>query len=302
MMSRYRKVDARVTGRHSLGETMAENSLLRVMTWNLWWRFGHWERRRDPIARILDATAPDIVGLQEVWGGSTENQAHILAETLGMHHLWCPSPAPEQFQRRAGDRTVVVGNAILSRWPVTRKSVCELPAGAGDAGRTALFALIDAPFGAVPVFTTQFSSAVGGSELRCKQVGALTQFIAEETRDCANSIVTGDLNAEPDSDEIRLLGGHQTAPPVPGMIFLDVWSFADPGARSCTWDRRNPAVFATGEPDARIDYIFLGLRTNSSLGPRVLSARLRGDEPVNGVWPSDHAAVVAEFEWRATAG
>jgi endonuclease/exonuclease/phosphatase family metal-dependent hydrolase len=271
------------------------------MTWNLWWRFGDWERRRDPIARILDAAAPDIAGLQEVWGGSTENQAHILAETLGMHHAWCASSAPEQFQRRAGDRTVVVGNAILSRWPIMRKSVCELPAGAGDAGRTALFALIDAPFGAVPVFTTHFSSAVGGSELRCKQVGALTQFIAEETSDCANSIVTGDLNAEPDSDEIRLFGSDQTAPPVPGMIFLDVWRFADLGARSWTWDRRNPAVFATGEPDARIDYIFLGHRTNSSLVPRVLKAWLTGNEPVNDVWPSDHAGVVAEVEWRAIA-
>jgi endonuclease/exonuclease/phosphatase family metal-dependent hydrolase len=172
------------------------------MTWNLWWRFGDWKRRHDPISRILDAAAPDIAGLQEVWGGLTANQAHILAETLGMHHAWCPSPAPEHFQRRTGDRTVVVGNAILSRWPITRKSVRELPAGAGDAGRTALFALIDAPFGAVPVCTTQFSSGVGRSELRCKQVRALTEFIAEETRDCANSILTGDLNAEGETRKV----------------------------------------------------------------------------------------------------
>jgi endonuclease/exonuclease/phosphatase family metal-dependent hydrolase len=66
-------------------------------------------------------------------------------------------------------------------------------------------------------------------------------------------ILTGDLNAEPDSDEVRLLSGHKTAPAVPGQVFVDAWLYADPSARGCTWDRTNPAVDATGEPNARID-------------------------------------------------
>jgi endonuclease/exonuclease/phosphatase family metal-dependent hydrolase len=108
-------------------------------------------------------------------------------------------------------------------------------------------------------------------------------------------VVTGDLNAEPDADEIRLLGGHKTAPVVPGLVLVDAWSYADPLASGWTWDRRNPYVAATGEPSARIDYVLVGLPTASGAG-RVQSVRLIGDRPVDGVWPSDHAGVLAELQ------
>jgi endonuclease/exonuclease/phosphatase family metal-dependent hydrolase len=275
--------------------------ILRVMTWNLWWRFGEWQRRQDGIIQLLRSSAPDIVGLQEVWATASENQAQILADILRMYVAWCPSPAPELFQRRLGDRGVVVGNAILSRWPITRTSKCVLPNGAGDTGRTALFALIATPSGAVPFFTTQFTSAIGHSAARCDQVRALARFVIDEIPESANPLVTGDFNAEPDSDEIRLLGGHKTPPPVPGLVLLDAWRYADPPTPGWTWDRLNPAVWSTGEPDARIDYIFLGYRLNNESAPRVRNAWLAGNEPVDGVWPSDHAAVVVELEMPGQA-
>jgi len=269
------------------------------MTWNLWWRFGDWQRRHKSIIRGLQGSAPDIVGLQEVWATATENQAQMLAEMLQMHVAWCPSPAPEHFQRRLGDRSVVVGNAILSRWPIARESTCVLPTGAGDAGRTALFALIAAPAGAVPFFTTQLTSGQGRSALRADQVRVLAQFVVDETPDRANPLVTGDFNAEPDSDEIRLLGGHKT-PPLRGLVLVDAWRYADPATPGCTWDRSNPAVLATGEPDARIDYVFLGYRMHNESALSVRSAWLAGDGPIDDVWPSDHAAVVVELEIAAT--
>jgi endonuclease/exonuclease/phosphatase family metal-dependent hydrolase len=108
-------------------------------------------------------------------------------------------------------------------------------------------------------------------------------------------VVTGDLNAEPDADELRLLGGHKTAPVVPGQILVDAWSYADPRTPGWTWDRRNPYVAATGEPSARIDYVLVGLPTASGAG-QVRSLRRIGDQPVNGVWPSDHAGVLAELQ------
>jgi endonuclease/exonuclease/phosphatase family metal-dependent hydrolase len=164
-----------------------------------------------------------------------------------------------------------------------------------------LSAVVETPMGTIPFVTTQLSSAVGQSALRCEQVRALTRFIADGTPVDANPILTGDFNAEPDSDEIRLLGGHKTAPPVPGLILIDAWLYADEAARPWTWDRRNPAVAATGEPNARIDYVFLGQRTANELTPRVRTASLAGNSPVDGVWPSDHAAVVAELTWSTPA-
>lgn len=137
--------------------------------------------------------------------------------------------------------------AILSRWPITRESTRVLPTGARDAGRTALFALIARPAGAVPFFTTQLTSAVALSALRSDQVRALVQFVLDEIPEDAIPLVTGDFNAEPDSDEIRLLG-HKTPPPLPGLVLLDAWRYADPATPGWTWDRLNPAVLARANP------------------------------------------------------
>jgi endonuclease/exonuclease/phosphatase family metal-dependent hydrolase len=41
---------------------------MRVMTWNLWWRFGgNWREREVGIISRLEEVQPDVVGLQEVW-------------------------------------------------------------------------------------------------------------------------------------------------------------------------------------------------------------------------------------------
>jgi endonuclease/exonuclease/phosphatase family metal-dependent hydrolase len=70
-----------------------------------------------------------------------------------------------------------IGNAILSRWPITKQTAQPLPAGAAD-GRTVLFARVQTPTGPVPFFTTQLTSTIGQSAVRCRQVAALCQFVA----------------------------------------------------------------------------------------------------------------------------
>ncbi|MDX2860114.1 endonuclease/exonuclease/phosphatase family protein, partial [Streptomyces scabiei] len=40
---------------------------MRVVTWNLWWRFGPWQERQKAILAVLRELRPDAVGLQEVW-------------------------------------------------------------------------------------------------------------------------------------------------------------------------------------------------------------------------------------------
>jgi endonuclease/exonuclease/phosphatase family metal-dependent hydrolase len=267
------------------------------MTWNLWWRFGDWKRREQRIARVVEETSPDLVGLQEVWATGDENQAEQLSAELELNWAWAPSPAPEHFQRRIDDPTMQVGNAVLSRWPIVSSVGRNLPSSGADEGRTALITVVDAPGGPVAFVTTQLAATVGGSALRCEQVRALIGHIVDEVPETAALVLTGDFNAEPDSDEIRLLGGHKTAPVAPGLILVDAWRYAEPDSRPWTWDRRNPAVLATGEPNARIDYIFVGYRS-STPALYVHRARLAGDAQSDGVWPSDHAAVVADLDHR----
>lgn len=107
-------------------------------------------------------------------------------------------------------------------------------------------------------------------------------------------IVTGDLNAVAESDEVRLLEGFLTEPAVPDLLLVDAWRYAAPGDRGITWSRGNPHAAVTGEPDARIDYVLVGTPRGAGAA-LVTGARVVGDRPVGGVWPADHAAVVADL-------
>jgi len=270
---------------------------MRVVTWNLWWRFGPWRERQKAILAVLRELRPDVVGLQEVWAADGENLAEWLAEELGLHWTWAPSPASERWQRRTGQPGVEVGNAVLSRWPVVERAVLRLPAPAElDDGRLALHARLDAPGHQLPFFTAHLTSPLDASAVRCGQVTALAEFVAAHRSGTDfPPVVTGDFNAPPDSDEIRLLGGTRTAPIVPGQVLFDTWDYADPTAPSATWDHSNPYVHPGLGPRTRVDYIFVGGPAGPAGIGTVQGVRRAGDGPVEGVWPTDHAAVVADL-------
>ncbi len=269
---------------------------MRVMTWNVWWRFGEWEQRREAILAELRRRRPDVVGLQEVWQADGENLAGWLAERLGMHWAWAEWERPERWHARLGAE-VGIGVAVLSRWPVLERAVVPLPGAEGaDDGRLALHALVDAPEHPVPFFTAHLEPAPDASALRCRQVAALAGFIAEHREASAfPPVSTGDFNAWPDSDEVRMFGGYKTAPPLPGHVMVDAWGeYADPSAPSATWDMANPQVAAGGGPNIRIDYVHVGLPGPGGLG-RVRAVERAGTAPIGGVWPSDHMAVLTDL-------
>jgi endonuclease/exonuclease/phosphatase family metal-dependent hydrolase len=269
---------------------------VRVLTWNLWWRFGDWAARQEAIEAVLRREQPDVCCLQEVWATPQDDLAGVLARRLGWHHAFAPSTRPGRWQARADQPGVTVGNAVLSRWPVTSVEHGPLPSGEGldeevpDEEGLALHAVVAAPGGAVPVSSVHLSSAPAHSAVRVAQVGHLARSVAARAGTGHPAVVAGDFNALPESDEVRLFEGLLTAPAVPGRVMVDAWRYADPGDAGPTWDRRNPHVLATGEPSARVDYVFV-----APAGPgagRVVSARVVGDRPEGGVWPSDHSAVL----------
>jgi endonuclease/exonuclease/phosphatase family metal-dependent hydrolase len=265
---------------------------MRVLTWNVWWRYGPWERRREAIAATLAEVRPDICGLQEVWGGPEENLAADLAGRLDMH--WCWAPATPGAG--GGGTGLFLGNAILSRWPIAEHAQARLPAAdLADERRVALHARIDAPGGALPMFTTHLTYGPGRSRVRTAQVRTLAAFVSGHAAGCPYPpVVTGDLNAEPGSDELRLLGGLLTEPAVPGLVLLDAWRYVDPGDPGFTWDQRNGYLARSVIPDSRIDYVLVGLPRRGR--GKVRSAALAGAAPVDDVWPSDHFAVVADLQ------
>lgn len=263
---------------------------MRVMTWNLWGRFGSWESRMEAIALTLADVQPDLCGLQEVWAVSGRNLTAEIAERLGMDWRW---EVAEGIDPEV-DEEARIGNAILSRWPIMATAGAGLSVADGDESRAILHALVDTPTGPLPIFTTHLTHHLGASQIRVVQVRQVAEFVALHAKDRRYPpVVTGDLNAEPTSDELRLLGGLLTAPSVARQVLIDAWRYADPADPGFTVDRSNGCRTAGIMPSSRIDYILVGL-PRRGLGC-VQSARL-GNAPVDGVWPSDHYAVVADLQ------
>jgi endonuclease/exonuclease/phosphatase family metal-dependent hydrolase len=269
---------------------------VRVATWNLWWRFGSWRERATAIRAVLQDARPDICALQEVWATPRRNFAAQLADELEMHWVWLRSPRPDRWHARQAGSSADVGHAILARWPIRERVELPLPAGGADGtSRNALSCVVESPDGGIPVTTTQLSSAPWDSAARCAQVRALVCFLADRAREPYPAVLVGDLNAEPDSDEIRLLCGHKTAPARERFVLVDAWRYASEDAVEWTWDRHNPNVAATMEPSSRIDYVLVGPPHDGRRG-HVRSIQRIGESPVRGVWPSDHAGLLAELE------
>lgn len=260
---------------------------LRVLTWNLWWRFGPWEQRQPAIARVLVDEAPDVVCLQEVWADGTAHQAELLAAPLGFH-----------VARTEGQPTdgPTLGNAVLSRWPVIEQREIALPRADGTPGhRRALVAWLDTPWGAWPVVSTHLEYRFDESDVRERQARSILELVAEVRGNPERDlpvIVAGDFNAVPDSDEIRLLTGRRAAP-VRNLVLSDCWEHVGEGA-GLTWRSDNPYQEASAWPDRRLDYVFVSWPRPKPVGNPVRTW-LAGVHAVDGVVPSDHAAVVVEL-------
>ena len=266
-----------------------------MLTWNLWAFAVDQPARHRRILEAVRSADPDIACFQEVRADAERDVGAELAADRSLHLARSDDLGVEWWRHRLADRSATVANAVVSRWPITRSVTVELPAGGRDEGRSALLVGIDAPTGPVLVVTTQLTSAPHRSAERCAQVRALAGEVERRRRPDELVVVTGDLNAEPDSDEVRLLCGHKTAPAVEGFVLLDAWRFADPADPGWTWDRRNPHVAVTGEPDARIDYVLLAPHRDLGI-PRVRRAGTMGGAERREGWASDHLGVLVDLD------
>lgn len=263
---------------------------LRLMTWNLWWRFGPWEQRRHAIVEVLRSTDADVVCLQEAWSESGGGDlAGWLAEELGFHAV---SSTP------IGRDGVGFTNAVLSRWPSERLADEALPRADGTPGhRRVVAASVDTPWGCWPVASTHLDHRFDDSAARQAQCHELLELAigwrGDPTVDLP-VVVGADLNAVPDSAEVRLLTGRE--PGVAGIVFSDCWEQVGRG-QGATWREENPYCADTAWPNRRIDYVLVSWPRPKPVGNPV-AVHLAGTDPVDvdgtEVWASDHAAVVAD--------
>ena len=76
--------------------------------------------------------------------------------------------------------------------------------------------------------------------------GLLSDVYASQD-DRSPLIVCGDFNADPGSDEMRMMTGRAAAP-VQGVSFYDAWDVAGQGGEGCTLQPHRAAELATPSP------------------------------------------------------
>ncbi len=262
---------------------------MRVLTMNVYGPANpDWDRRQRLIGRTLRALDPDVVALQEVPVDAPDALVSLLGDD---HHL-------THFSRRSDDG---VAGTLATRWP--HEVVEEIDLRISDRSRptlpwcAALLVELDTPVGRMLVTHHKPSWPFPFELEREEQAVLVASAIEERVGDRAiHAVVLGDFDATPDSASMQFWRGRR---PARGMsvCYQDAWEYAHPGEPGLTFDTANPLVMA-GEVSTAVSRKIDHVLVRSGLhGPtlQVVACRRVLDQPVDGVWASDHFGVLADL-------
>lgn len=280
---------------------------LRVATLNIWNKSGPWAERLPLIRKQLQELSPDVLGLQEVLRlipdekqppvpTPDNDQASEIADGLGYNIAY----------GIAADYSggLKFGNALLTRYKILDSRTFRLPGGDTGETRSLLYAVLETPWGRLPVFVTHLNWKLHHGVVRVKQAVYTAERIfvlAPVEADFLPPILMGDLNADPQTDEIRYLKGQHV---IDGrsVYFADAWEYAEDQGPGYTYARDNAYALTNGEPNRRIDYIFVRGPDKLMRG-QPSNVRRAFDQGVPGaqgtVWASDHYGVVCDLSVAA---
>jgi len=182
----------------------------------------------ERIARVIRSAEPDLVALQEVDRKATRtksiDQPAELSRLTGLAVVFGPN-----IPLQGGD----YGNAVLSRWPVSRSENHRLPNVDAGEQRGVLEVHVTPPGFAesIVLWATHFDHRGNDAERRAS-AAAIEALVAG--RPAMPALLAGDLNDVPASPTLTALGTH--------------------------WTRSNPTVLLTSpasKPSRQIDYVLV---------------------------------------------
>jgi endonuclease/exonuclease/phosphatase family metal-dependent hydrolase len=279
---------------------------MRVLTQNLWGDYyplegpgtgkarpgeepAAWSDRRAVLADGLRALDPDLAAFQEAISRNGYDQ---VADLLGPgYHL-----AHQSRQEADGS-----GVTLASRWPLGQVHEVDLQLTPRTKGflSVALVAEIEVP---PPIGPLLFVNHKPNFELHLEherglQAVATASFVerlvAERER---HVVVAGDFDATPDSASLRFWRGRQGLEGT-SVCYRDAWEHTHGDEPGHTFTPETPLVAEGTWPldrGRRIDYVLVRCAEH---GPSLdITACARTfEQPVDGVWGSDHFGVVADL-------
>jgi endonuclease/exonuclease/phosphatase family metal-dependent hydrolase len=269
---------------------------------NFWGIEAPLDRRLALASRQLAALAPDVVCLQEVRpldGRHGRTTADVIGDSLGMRVVHEPSMRWDDGAFGPGTPGGVEGLAILSRAAVLESRSLILPEARPTETRQLLSARLDVA-GGIWVHTTHLHYRLDDGLAREAQVVAIDEAIRRCGRAATDApqILCGDMNATPDSDEMRFLRGLHT---LAGRRthWQDAWIRMHGDAPGLTWCSENEHTrpLRSLDIDRRIDFVYVTSRKKDGRGTitscEVVLAE-RDGTGADAICASDHYAVCAD--------
>ena len=179
---------------HSVGEKVS------ISTWNVWFDKRERDVRNRALLEELGRIRPDICCFQEV--------------TPPFVRALQACPWMEDDYWISGTHHQDIGVVIVSRLEAKSLQFCSL---SSQMGRR----LLVADFGALTVGCAHFESTVGAAETRSRQFSESLEHL----RSGRASVLLGDFNCAPDSEESETLAG-----------LVDCWEVLRPGEQGFTLD------------------------------------------------------------------
>ena len=268
---------------------------MRVVVQNLFGRRADWPKRRDALRKILAELEPDLVAFPEaVVTDEYDQVGDLLGPDFYVAH---------QREREPGDGADVEagqGHSIASRWPLEQVSELDLhvtPRTVGFAcGLLAAEVEAPKPIGRVLFAYHNPSWRLSFAHERELQAVAAARFLEERADGRELHVVlAADLDTDPPSSSARFLTGRQSLDGM-SVCYRDAWESAHPDEPGHTFGApENPLGVDWDWPFRRIDYVFI--RCGEHGGPTLQITRCERifDQPVDGVWASDHFGLIADL-------
>ena len=227
-----------------------------------------WDDRKGPLADGIAAVDPDLLALQEVCASSSQDNLDELLTLVS-------AKTGKAYQSVRYDTHfnplafAQEGIAVVTPHPITYQENVDLPDGFFNRG--AIVTRVQTPAGTLLFTGTHLD--FGQATVRQQELAAARAAIEAVRQPNEVSILAGDMNENPPGACIQdaLAAGY-----------VDPWALLHPSDPGLTSPAENP--------QNRIDYVLVSDPASSlSIDQAVVFL----DQPVGGVWPSDHRGVWA---------
>ena len=279
-----------------------KSASISFLTYNLWGApFAKKRKQRFPrAAEKIAEVGADIVALEEVFEGCLvpNEPKYILRGT--QYPYYVEGPMSKKFPR-----CVDSGLMILSKFPIQERAEVKYKSCAGAdcfSHKGVVYARIQVPvLGDIDVYATHTNASDKHADVRLKQTKQIVDFVRQHSGDGKRPVVfMGDLNAAPDSEEIRMLrdelsfrDSHQE--------FVETHVVTQTEYDGFTCDPlRNANLFSRPHQGRkRIDYIFVRDPDGFNSPVEIAKSRMMFEERgYRNRQLSDHFGVISNLEIR----